>query len=149
MPDPASTPPTSGDDHPDRAPALVSTLDVPTSGVLVCDASAAPGPVITYVHGAFERILGRTAGELVGGHVAALVGESVQDEEARHALAAALRDGRPHEAAFTMRRRDGSAFRAEMRITPVRDGGGATTDWIAVVDDVTEPLAAPHAPALP
>jgi diguanylate cyclase (GGDEF)-like protein/PAS domain S-box-containing protein len=137
--------PTPGDA--DRAPALVRALDVATSGVLVCDA-AAPSPVITYVNGAFERLFGRTAQELVGRDVTTLVGESVEDPGARHALAQALRDQTPHAATFALRRADGLAFRAEMRITPVRDDDEAVTDWIAVVDDVTERLDALDALAL-
>jgi diguanylate cyclase (GGDEF)-like protein/PAS domain S-box-containing protein len=126
----------------DRAPALVRALDVATSGVLVCDATST-APTITYVNGAFERLFDRTAAELVGMAVTQLVGEAIEDPAARHALAAALRDETPHEATFTLRRRDGSTFRAEMRITPVHDGAGdAATDWIAVIDDVTERLDA-------
>ena len=125
----------------DRAPALVRALDVATSGVLVCDART-PSPAITYVNGAFERLFGRTAQELVGYDVAQLVGEAIEDAGARHALAAALHRQTPHEATFVLRRRDGTSFRAELRITPVRDGDGAATDWIAVVDDVTARLDA-------
>src|SRR4051812_21732177 len=139
MAEPASTPPTPGD-HPDRAPALVRALDVATSGVLVCDA-ATPGPIITYVNGAFEQLFGRSRDELVGGDVTVLVGATAAPGD-QAALAAALRDGVAHEARFTLRRRDGSAFRAEMRITPVRAADGTLTDWIAVVDDVTERVEA-------
>jgi diguanylate cyclase (GGDEF)-like protein/PAS domain S-box-containing protein len=139
MSDSPSTPSLPGDA--DRAPALVRALDVATSGVLVCDATEA-GPTITYVNGAFERLFGRTARELVGHDVTALVAESVEDAEARHALAQALHDQIAHASTFTLRRRDGSAFRAEMRITPVRDDRAVVTDWIAVVDDVTERLDA-------
>jgi diguanylate cyclase (GGDEF)-like protein/PAS domain S-box-containing protein len=139
MADRSSTPPAPGD-HPDRAPALVRALDVATSGVLVCD-GVLPAPTITYVNGAFERLLGRDRDELVGTDVTALVGEAAAHDD-RAALAAALADGLPHEATLTLTRRDGSPLRAEMRITPVRDGGGAVTDWIAVVDDVSERLEA-------
>jgi diguanylate cyclase (GGDEF)-like protein/PAS domain S-box-containing protein len=139
MAHPASTPPTPGDD-PDRAPALVRALDVATSGVLVCDGRG-PTRTITYVNGAFERLFGRARQDLLGGDVDELAGQSAAPE-ARAALAEALRDGRAHEATFTFTRSDGSAFRAEMRITPVRDGDGTLTDWIAVVDDVTERLEA-------
>src|SRR4051812_29613702 len=139
MAEPASTPPTPGD-HPDRAPALVRALDVATSGVLVCDA-ATPGPTITYVNGAFEQLFGRSRDELVGGDVTVLVGATAAPGD-QSALAAALRDGVAHEARFTLRRRDGSAFCAEMRITPVRAADGTLTDWIAVVDDVTERVEA-------
>jgi diguanylate cyclase (GGDEF)-like protein/PAS domain S-box-containing protein len=129
---------------PDRAPALVRALDVATSGVLVCDAQApggAGGFRITYVNGAFERLLGRTGDELLGRDPAALTAEAAAPED-RRALARALEDEVAHAATMTLRRRDGSEFRAEMRITPVRAADGTLTDWIAVVDDVTERLDA-------
>ena len=112
-------------------------LDVATSGVLVCDASGR----ITYVNRAFERLLARTAAELLGEDPTALVVESA-DPEARRALVAALRAEVAHEATLTVRRPDDSTFRAELKITPVRDAAGAVTDWITVVDDVTERLDA-------
>jgi diguanylate cyclase (GGDEF)-like protein/PAS domain S-box-containing protein len=134
MPDHAPPPPD------DRAPALVRALDVATSGVLVCDATTA-NPTITYVNGAFERLFGRSARELVGMDVTELVGAAIEDRDARQALATALQDQTPHESTFTLRRLDGTSFRAEMRITPV-DNDNKTTDWIAVVDDVTARLDA-------
>ncbi|MCW2984300.1 MAG: hypothetical protein JWR63_1870 [Conexibacter sp.] len=138
MADPPSPPSRPADA--DHAPALARALDVATSGVLVCDAVAAARP-ITFVNTAFERLFGRTRDELLGQDPSLLVGETT-GPETRRALAQALRDGVAHEATITLRRRDGSAFRAEMRITPVRAADGALTDWIAVVDDVTERLDA-------
>jgi len=111
----------------DRAPALVRALDVATSGVLVCDAldpDAGRRPLITYVNGSFERLFGRAARELIGVDVADMVGEAVEDVGARRALFAALRANTAHEATFTLRRHDGTSFRAEMRITPVHDDLG-------------------------
>jgi diguanylate cyclase (GGDEF)-like protein/PAS domain S-box-containing protein len=132
--------PRSTDPDPDHAPALVRALDVATSGVLVCDATAAARP-ITYVNGAFERLLGRTRDELLGQDPTVLVAEAAAPEAQRE-LARALRDEVAHEATLTLRRRDGSMLRAEMKLTPVRGEDGALTDWIAVVDDVTERLDA-------
>jgi diguanylate cyclase (GGDEF)-like protein/PAS domain S-box-containing protein len=129
---------------PDRAPALVRALDVATSGVLVCDARAAGGVGgvrISYVNGAFERLLGVERDALLGCDPTALVSEAAAPED-RRALGRALEREVAHEATMTLRRADGTTFRAEMRITPVRSEDGALTDWIAVVDDVTERLDA-------
>jgi diguanylate cyclase (GGDEF)-like protein/PAS domain S-box-containing protein len=120
-----------------HAPALARALDVATSGVLVCDA----GGRITYVNRAFERLLHRTADELLGQDPTRLVAEAA-DLDARRALGAALRDEVAHEATLTVRRPDDTTFRAELKITPVRDAAGVLTDWITVVDDVTERLDA-------
>ncbi|WP_445149999.1 sensor domain-containing protein [Baekduia sp. Peel2402] len=126
---------------PDRAPALVRALDVATSGVLVCDARAPGGVRITYVNAAFERLVGRTRDELLGLDPALLASEAADPEDER-ALGRALVQEVAHAATMTLKRRDGSAFRVEMKITPVRDADGVLTDWIAVVDDVTDRLDA-------
>ncbi|HMJ35824.1 MAG TPA: EAL domain-containing protein [Baekduia sp.] len=133
MADHPTTPSAAGE--PGREPSLARALEVATSGILVCD--AVPGRPILYVNRAFEQLFGRARDELVGRNPDLLVGEAAEIED-RRALAFALNDGVAHEATITLRRRDGSAFRAEMRITPVRDAGGRLTEWIAVVDDVTE-----------
>ena len=132
-PDPAKNP----------AAALVRALDVATSGVLVCDARAGGRDrlTITYVNAAFERLVGRTRDELLGLDPAVLTGEAADPEDQR-ALGQALAQDVAHAATMTIKRRDGSAFRVEMKITPVRGADGALTDWIAVVDDVTERLDA-------
>lgn len=123
--------------------ALVRALDVATSGVLVCDA----GLRITYVNGAFERLLGRSRDDLLGRDPTALVREAAAAGD-RRALVRALEQEVAHAATMTLTRADGTTFRAEMRITPVRDPGGALTDWIAVLDDVTERLDALDALAM-
>jgi diguanylate cyclase (GGDEF)-like protein/PAS domain S-box-containing protein len=119
---------------------LVRALDVATSGVLVCDATQ-PGRPITYVNGALERLLGRTRDELLGQDPAALAGEVAETAD-RRALDRALREEVAHAATMLLRHADGATFRAEMRITPVRADDGALTDWIAVIDDVTDRLDA-------
>jgi diguanylate cyclase (GGDEF)-like protein/PAS domain S-box-containing protein len=111
-----------------------------TSGVLVCDALA-PGRPILYVNGAFERLFGRTREELVGQRPSLLTGEAAEPQVGRD-LERALRDGVAHDATIALRRRDGSAFRAELRIAPVHDDGGTLVQWIGVVDDVTERVEA-------
>ncbi|MCW3004651.1 MAG: hypothetical protein JWQ20_3949 [Conexibacter sp.] len=134
MADPSSIPSAAGE--PVREPPLARALDVATSGVMVCDAIRAGRPVL-YVNRAFEELFGLTGQELVGQNPDALFGEAAERED-RRALAAALAEGVEHEATITLRRRDGSSFRAAIRITPIRGAGDEPTEWIAVVDDVTE-----------
>jgi diguanylate cyclase (GGDEF)-like protein/PAS domain S-box-containing protein len=137
MADHPSTPSAAGD--PEREPPLARALEVATSGIMVCDAVA--GRPVLYVNRAFEQLFGLTREELVGRNPELLVGDAAEIED-RRALAFALADGVSHEATIALRRPDGSSFRAEMRITPVRDAHGGLTEWIAVVDDVTERVEA-------
>jgi diguanylate cyclase (GGDEF)-like protein/PAS domain S-box-containing protein len=137
MADPSSTPFAAGD--PERESPLARALEVATSGIMVCDAVA--GRPVRYVNRAFEQLFGRTREELVGQNPDLLAGEAAEVED-RRALTVALSAGVAHEATITLRRGDGSVFRAEMRITPVHDDGGELTEWIAVIDDVTERVEA-------
>jgi diguanylate cyclase (GGDEF)-like protein/PAS domain S-box-containing protein len=130
---PERSSPASAD--PERAGALVRALEEATSGVLVADARAAERPIL-YVNRAFERLFAWERAELVGQPSDILAADATAPEVQR-ALAAALRDGAPYEGMFVARRRDGSTFRAEIRLTPARDPGGAPAEWIAIVDDVS------------
>jgi diguanylate cyclase (GGDEF)-like protein/PAS domain S-box-containing protein len=131
------SPPSARD--PGREPSLARALEVATSGIVVCDATGAR-PIL-YVNRAFEQLFGRTRDDLVGQDPGLLVGEAAS-LDVRRDLLAALRAGVAHEATISLRRRDGTAFDAEMRLTPVHGTDGALTEWIAVVDDVTERIEA-------
>jgi diguanylate cyclase (GGDEF)-like protein/PAS domain S-box-containing protein len=106
-------------------------LDAATSGILVMDARH----VVVHVNRAFEELFGWTRHELIG-REAGMLGTSVP-EVARGAMGDAVRDGRAHRTTITGYRRDGSAFRAHVALTPAHGDDGALTSWIAVVDDVS------------
>jgi diguanylate cyclase (GGDEF)-like protein/PAS domain S-box-containing protein len=134
MSEPPRIPIVAGD--PDRAGALVRALEEATSGVVVADATLPHRPIL-YVNRTFEELFAWDRGELLGRDSDLLATESTAPE-VRRALSRALRDGVAHEATVTARRRDGSTFRAEIRVTPARDAAGTLVEWIAIVDDVTE-----------
>ncbi|HEY4097168.1 MAG TPA: PAS domain S-box protein, partial [Baekduia sp.] len=138
MAHPPRTP--SAGPEPQREPALARALEVATSGIMVCDAGARGRPIL-YVNRAFEELFGVLRDELVGRVPAVLVAETFPAQEQRE-LVAALAAGVAYEATATLGRRNGDPFRARMQITPVRSGDGELTEWIAVVDDVTERLEA-------
>ena len=71
-----------------------------------------------------------------------MTGEVTYLEAVREGLAGALRDGTPLETTFVARRRDGSTFHAEIRLTPARDPHGELLEWIAIVDDVSDRVEA-------
>lgn len=132
-------PTTSRADEPvlaeDRAATLERALEAVTSGILVSDARQ-PGLPIRYVNAAFERLVGRARRDLVGQLPDVLAGEATEPE-ARRELARALREGAAHQTTISARRSDGTTFRADVRLTPVRDAAGALVEWVAVFDDVT------------
>ncbi|HEU4977176.1 MAG TPA: EAL domain-containing protein [Baekduia sp.] len=120
--------------------SLSRALAVATSGVMISDATSAELP-IRYVNDAFAQLFGRSREELLGVDPGTLASE-VTELDARRGLARALREGVAHETTLTVGRHDGDAFRAQVRLTPVRDDDGALVEWIAVVDDVTERVEA-------
>jgi diguanylate cyclase (GGDEF)-like protein/PAS domain S-box-containing protein len=138
MANPSSQP--SVGPEPAREPPLARALEVATSGIMVCDAVPRGRPIL-YVNHAFEELFGVLRDELVGHAPAHLVGETFPPADQR-ALVAALAADVSYEATTTLSRRGGGTFRAWMQITPVKDADGTVTEWIAVVDDVTERVEA-------
>ena len=128
--------PTSVSADPERVGALMRALEEATSGVLVADARSASRPVV-YVNRAFERLFAWERGELLG-RASDILAADATEPDVRRALGRALRDGIAHEATFVARRRDGTTFHAEMRLTPARDAHGELLEWIAIVDDVSD-----------
>src|SRR5690349_11100546 len=80
-------------------------LEAATSGIAVADARH-PDMRLVYVNRAFARLFGWERTELVGRSPAVLAGEAT-GIEARRDLAAAMREGRDHEATILTYRRDG------------------------------------------
>src|SRR4051794_6838810 len=115
-------------------------LEAATSGIAVADARH-PDMRLVYVNRAFARLFGWERAELVGRSPVILAGEAT-GIEARRDLAAAMRDGRDHEATILTYRRDGTTAWSRVNLTPARDTSGAVVEWIAVVDDVTDRVEA-------
>jgi diguanylate cyclase (GGDEF)-like protein/PAS domain S-box-containing protein len=127
-------------------PALRSALDVATSGVVVCDATADDAPIV-YVNAAFGRQFGYRPQELVGSPSELLAGSAPPDAPCRELLAA-LGTATPYEATLLVHRRDGTTFHAQARVAPVAGDDGRLVQAIAVIDDVSERVAAQERLAL-
>ena len=91
---------------------------------------------ISYVNPAFERVSGYTRAEVIGQNPR-LVSSGLQPPAFYEAMWAALTTGVPWVADFINRRKDGSLITEEAVITPIRDGAGAITGYVAVQRDVT------------
>jgi two-component system, cell cycle sensor histidine kinase and response regulator CckA len=91
---------------------------------------------IIYVNPAFERITGFTAAEAVGQTPSILAAER-QDRAVYHDLWQTILRGEVWRAELTNRRKDGTPFTWEEAITPIRDGRGRLTHFIAVGQDIS------------
>jgi PAS domain S-box-containing protein len=116
---------------------LVAAVEQASDGVVVTGADGN----IEYVNPAFTAMTGYTSEEAVGQNPRVL--KSGRHPEAFYEdLWNTIRSGRVWHGDLINRRKDGTYYREEMRITPVRDASGAIVSYIAIKHDVTERLAA-------
>ena len=103
-------------------------------GVLIVD----PAGVIVLANRQIESQFGYSSGELVGQSIDILLPESSRAAHAAdRASVMATRDARPMGRKLHCRRRDGSEFRAEVRLSPLTTESG--TFVLAVVIETTTP----------
>jgi PAS domain S-box-containing protein len=92
---------------------------------------------IEYVNPAFTKMTGYSAQEALGQNPRIL--KSGKQDSAFYAnLWNTIRRGSEWHGEIINRRKDGSCYREEMTITPVRDPAGVVTRYIAIKKDVTE-----------
>jgi PAS domain S-box-containing protein len=111
---------------------LAAAIEQVAESVVITDLQAR----ITYVNPAFERVTGYSRDEVIGENPR-LLDSGAQDPSFYEAMWAALVHGDPWAADFVNRRKDGSLFTEEAVISPIRDGAGAVTSYVAVNRDVT------------
>ena len=103
-----------------------------------------PGPEIVYVNQALCEQTGYAAEELLGQTPRILQGPDT-DRRVLDQMRNALEQGTDFVGGVTNYRKDGSDFRMEWRISPVRDPNGRLTHWISIQRDVTEARRAEEA----
>lgn len=96
-----------------------------------------PGPVIVYANPAFTKLSGYDATEAVGRSPRFLQGPGT-DRTALDRTRAALEAGEAFQGEAVNYRKDGTTYRVEWLITPVRAGDGRITHWVSAQRDVTE-----------
>jgi PAS domain S-box-containing protein len=138
-----------GRKHAEERIALLQSVVLHTGdAVVVSEASSVAGepPRIVYVNPAFTRITALSAEEVRDKPPLVLTGPDTERGPLRR-LAALLQRPRPRpfHLGMHLQRGDGSAFWAEIDVTPVAGGDGAIRHWIAVIRDRTEAKAAEEA----
>ena len=95
---------------------------------------------ITHVNAAFERVSGYARAEVIGESLD-LLKTGVHPAAYLEGAWAALASGETWAGELVERRKNGSFFTVETVITPIRDGTGKLTGYVAVNKDVTDERA--------
>ncbi len=131
----------------DTADLLLAAVTAMETAVCVADATDPAMPIV-YVNPAFERLTGYTSAESLGRNARFMQGPD-SDRTVVRAIRDDLRAGRFTRARLVNYRADGTAYWVDVHISPVRDGQGRLTRFVAVQHDVTAEvraqLAASHA----
>lgn len=115
---------------------LITAVEQAADGVLITDTSGK----IQYVNPAFTAMTGYTSDEAVGQHPRMLK-SGRQNPDFYKELWSTIGSGKTWHGELTNRRKDGSTYTEEMRITPVRGSNGEVSSYIAIKHDVTEERA--------
>jgi diguanylate cyclase (GGDEF)-like protein/PAS domain S-box-containing protein len=97
--------------------------------------------VIEYVNAAFESVSGFRASELIG-RKPSLLKSGRQGPEFYRLLWQTILGGGTFHDVFVNRRKDGTLFYEEKTITPLKDGAGDITHFVATGRDITERMQA-------
>jgi two-component system cell cycle sensor histidine kinase/response regulator CckA len=112
---------------------LVTAIEQSTEAVVITD----PSGQIEYVNPAFTRITQYGSDEVLGKNPR-LLKSGKHDPEYYQDLWETIRKGEPWHGEIVNQRKDGTHYTEQMSITPVRDGTGEITHFVAVKQDVTE-----------
>jgi PAS domain S-box-containing protein len=106
------------------------------AGVVITDALQPDNPAI-YINPAMERISGYTAAEFIGRNCRFLQGKE-RNQPALEQLRRALAEKTSCKVVLRNFRKDGKLFCNELSISPVLDEEGQVTNFIGIVEDITE-----------
>ncbi len=116
---------------------LVAAVDQSPVSIVITDRDGR----IDYVNAAFSRITGYSAAEVVGDNPRLLKsGETTQAEY--EAIWAELTAGRPWSGLFRNKRKDGSLYWEQARLSPITDAQGRIVNFLGIKEDVSERIQA-------
>ncbi|CAN5589239.1 hypothetical protein BH11BAC3_BH11BAC3_07190 [soil metagenome] len=118
---------------------LQSVITNTNDAILITEAEPQdePGPKIIYVNGAFTKMTGYEAAEVIGKSPRMLQGPNSNKEELAK-LGRSLRNWESHEITTINYKKSGEEFWVNFTVTPVANEKGWYTHWIAIERDVSE-----------
>lgn len=116
-----------------RLRMLAAALEATAQAIVITDREGR----ITWANRALGVLTGYLPNDIVGQRTSVLKSGRHPEDFYRH-LWETILAGEVWRGEIVNRRKDGSEYTEEMVITPVRDGAGAITNFIAIKEDVTE-----------
>ena len=110
-------------------------LDLTGTGFVLTDPRLEDNPIV-YANASFYEMTGYTPEDTLGRNCRFLQGDDAEPERVRR-LAEAVAAERPVTVELGNRRKDGTVFRNEVHVAPVRDASGAVVRFVGVQVDVT------------
>jgi PAS domain S-box-containing protein len=114
---------------------LATAVEQAVEGIMITDANG----TIQYVNPALEMMSGYSRTELVGNNPR-IFKSGKQDASHYNEMWQALQRGEVWRGFFFNRRKDGTVYQDESMISPIRDGNGRVTSYVAVKRDVTREI---------
>jgi len=111
-----------------------------SNGVVIADATRPDQPIL-YVNRAFTRITGYSAAEVLGRNCQFLQGPNTE-RDMLDALRRALRECSDVQVILRNYTKDGREFWNELSISPIRNGRGEVTHFVALQNDISDRIAA-------
>jgi two-component system cell cycle sensor histidine kinase/response regulator CckA len=115
---------------------LATAVEQAAESIVISDASG----TVLYVNPAFEKTSGYTRDDVIGRNLRILK-SGEHDPPFYQQMWSTIAAGGVWSGHVTNRRRDGSRYREEMTISPIRDDRGQIVNYVAVKRDVTRELA--------
>ncbi|HEY8402806.1 MAG TPA: PAS domain S-box protein [Cytophagaceae bacterium] len=115
---------------------LERAIDSSRNGIIITDPNQTDNPVI-YVNKAFEQISGYSYIELIGKNCRYLQGDD-RDQPELEKLRNAIKEKKEISVVLKNYRKDGTLFWNELSIAPVFNRVGVLTNFIGVVNDISE-----------
>lgn len=119
----------------DERDRLISAIEQADETILITDSRG----IIQYANPVFEKVTGYTRREAVGKNPRILKSGEQNDVYYRE-MWKTITSGETWNGRIVNRKKDGTLYTEEMSISPVRDGSGRTTNYVAVKRDITRML---------
>jgi PAS domain S-box-containing protein len=115
---------------------LTAAIEHASDAVIVTDVKG----IVQYVNPAFERITGYPADETVGVHIEERTNTGSGDEQIYAEMWRQIESGSEWYGMFINKRIDGSYYRTQASIAPVRDVHGKTVSYVSVQRDLSREI---------